>query len=302
MAELIHKGSVKDVYRAGPGEIEFVFSDRISVFDVPIPDEIPGKGEVLCAMASHWFARLSDVGIPHHFVARSGTRSMRVKSVEQVASLKDRPKPWRQVFIPLECIQRHYVAGSLNDRLQKGTVRPEDLGFPSGTEHLPVGARLPHAFFEMSTKFEATDRLLSRAEAMALSGLGEEDVAAIKVLCGRIDSLIAEDLTETSVFHVDGKKEFGFDERGRLMVVDVFGTLDEDRFWDRAAYDAGRTVDLSKEHVRQYYRSIGYKTALDMARTEGKPDPKIPHLPADLIEEVSALYRRIASEVTGKTF
>ncbi|MGF1456810.1 MAG: phosphoribosylaminoimidazolesuccinocarboxamide synthase [Alphaproteobacteria bacterium] len=299
MAELIHKGSVKDVYRVGPGEIEFRFSDRISVFDMPIPSAIPGKGAALCSMACHWFSRLDAAGIPHHFLERTGPAAMRVRAVDQVPSLANRPKPWRSVFIPLECIQRHYVAGSLLDRLRKANLSPEAVGLAPGTVPA-MGMKLPSPFFEMSTKFEASDRLLSHEEAMALAGIDPHTVEALETLCRRIDGLIADALARASFFHVDGKKEFGFDADGRLMVVDVFGTLDEDRFWDRAAYEGtGATIDLSKEYVRQHYRAIGYKDALDAARASGQPDPAIPPLPQDIIEETAALYGRVVSEIVG---
>ncbi len=299
MAELIHTGSVKDVYRLGADEIEFRFSDRISVFDVPIPSAIPGKGAALCTMACHWFSRLDAAGIPHHFLERSGPAAMRVLAVDQVPSLAARERPWRNVFVPLECIQRHYVAGSLLDRLRSGSVAPETLGFAPGTQPA-MGLKLPAPYFEMSTKFEANDRLLSREEAMALAGIGADTVEEIETLCRRIDGLIAQALSRASFFHVDGKKEFGFNAEGALMVVDVFGTLDEDRFWDRAAYESrGATIDLSKEFVRQHYRAIGYKNALEAARAAGEPDPAIPPLPPAVIDETAALYQRVVAEIAG---
>ncbi len=299
MKELIHQGSVKDVYRLSPTEIEFVFSDRISVYDKPIPNPIPGKGGALCAMACHWFSALDRLGLPHHFLERTGETTMRVKAVEPVATLKDRPKPWRRLFIPLECIQRHYMAGSLFDRLGAGRVSSEALGFAPGAA-VGYGAKLPRAFFEMSTKFEAFDRLLTRQEAIDLAGVDEGIIDEIQTFCLRIDGMIALTLAEASFFHVDGKKEFGFDEEGRLMVVDVFGTLDEDRFWDRAAYEErGETIELSKEAVRQHYRAIGYKDALYGARQAGTAEPPIPPLPDPLVADTAALYARVAGEVTG---
>jgi len=88
----------------------------------------------------------------------------------------------------------------------------------------------------------------------------------------------------------------------RLMLVDTFGTADEDRFWDLKEYDRGRQVELSKEFVRQYYRKIGYHQALMDARAAGKPEPDIPPLPADVTKEVSDLYVALFERMTGQKF
>jgi phosphoribosylaminoimidazole-succinocarboxamide synthase len=101
---------------------------------------------------------------------------------------------------------------------------------------------------------------------------------------------------------VDGKKEFGMDEDRNLMVLDVFGTADEDRFWDAEKYALGEWVELSKEVVRQYYRGIGYKDALYTAREKNEPEPDIPPLPDAMIEEVSGVYRNLFERITGKKF
>jgi phosphoribosylaminoimidazole-succinocarboxamide synthase len=102
---------------------------------------------------------------------------------------------------------------------------------------------------------------------------------------------------------VDGKKEFAFDEERRIMVVDTFGTLDEDRWWDREAYTQRKeTVELSKEFVRQHYRKTGYHEALYAARKAGKPEPDIPALPADIAQQVSDLYVDMYQRITGEKF
>ena len=87
-----------------------------------------------------------------------------------------------------------------------------------------------------------------------------------------------------------------------LMLVDTFGTADEDRFWDLKEYERGHQVELSKEFVRQYYRKIGYHQALMDARAAGKPEPDIPPLPADVTKEVSDLYVALFERMTGQKF
>jgi phosphoribosylaminoimidazole-succinocarboxamide synthase len=101
---------------------------------------------------------------------------------------------------------------------------------------------------------------------------------------------------------VDGKKEFAYDKDRRLMVIDTFGTLDEDRWWDSAAYAGGKVEELSKEFVRQHYRGTGYHAKLMEAREKGLPEPPIPALPQDVIDRVSHLYMDVFERITGLKF
>jgi phosphoribosylaminoimidazole-succinocarboxamide synthase len=118
----------------------------------------------------------------------------------------------------------------------------------------------------------------------------------------RIDDIIEEEVEERMLIHVDGKKEFAFDEHRRLMLIDTFGTADEDRWWDCDSYDAGKFVELSKEAVRQYYRSTGYFDELMEARKNGQPEPPIPALPEAEIKKVTNLYIEMFERLTGESF
>jgi phosphoribosylaminoimidazole-succinocarboxamide synthase len=104
------------------------------------------------------------------------------------------------------------------------------------------------------------------------------------------------------LIHVDGKKEFAFDGDRALMVIDAFGTADEDRFWDAKEYAKGRYVERSKEFVRQYYRQTGYHSELMKARREGSEEPPIPALPPSIIQEVSDIYIKLFEDLTGQSF
>lgn len=104
------------------------------------------------------------------------------------------------------------------------------------------------------------------------------------------------------LIHVDGKKEFAFDEKRRFMVVDTFGTADEDRWWDEDAYAEGKCLELSKEAVRQYYRSNGYFDKLTAARKANTDEPDIPALPHEQAETVSELYIEMFERITGESF
>jgi len=299
--KFLRKGKVKEVYEASPTELEFVFTDQISVFDKVIPSLVPHKGETLCRTSAHWFRVVESLGLKTHFLKVVDGDRMRVRRVDVIADYAKITPRTTNFLIPLEVIARYYVAGSLNDRFQKGKVRPEDVGFPSG--HVPkYGEALPEPFFEVTTKLEKVDRELTWDEARRISSLSDDDLEELKETVLRIDERLNADVRQRGLIHVDGKKEFAFDERRRLMVVDTFGTADEDRFWDLAAYERGEHVELSKEFVRQHYRQIGYHKKLYEAREKGLAEPDIPALPPDVLEKVSALYVSLFERLTGEPF
>ena len=297
MKELLYKGSVKDVYEVDANTVEFTFSDRISIFDVVMAEDIPGKGKSLCDSAAHWFKCLDTLGIKHHFIERSGDNSMVVKRVQIIRDYDKIVDGKTNHLVPLEFIARHYVAGMLHDRIKTGKIAPEQLGFAAG-EMPAYGAKLPKPLFETSTKLEPVDRFVDLEESLAISKISPATLQFIQDTCLKIDDTMEKLLESTAIIHVDGKKEFGYDVDGNLMVVDVFGTADEDRYWERKAYvERGETVELSKEKIRQHYRAIGYKDALYDARDKGIAEPAMPAMPEDLLAETAAVYQSIARQI-----
>jgi phosphoribosylaminoimidazole-succinocarboxamide synthase len=299
--KFLRRGKVKEVYELSPTELEFRFTNDISVFDKHIPSEIPHKGETLARTAAHWFEVCSRLGVPHHFLGLSGPTSMRVKRVQVVPQPKSLGPHPKSYLVPLELIVRYYLAGSMWDRVKAGKVSATDLGFPAG-KNLDYGVRLPQPHFEVTTKLEPVDRLLTIPEALELSGLDRKQLDAIRETILKVDAAMQQEIEPRGLLHVDGKKEFGVDDRGVLMVVDTFGTADEDRFWDKDAYERGRQVDFSKEFVRQHYRSTGYYDQLQKAREAKAPEPAIPPLPPLLVDEVSRLYTTVYQRLTGQPF
>ena len=295
----LRMGSVKEVYDLGR-ELEFRFTDRISVFDKVIPSLIPHKGETLCREGVHWFSRAEKMGIKTHFEKFLPPNGMLVKKVDVIQPENIKPGAGNYL-IPLEVICRWYAAGSIFDRLEAGKVKPEDLGFPQGHK-VEYGEPLPEPYVEVSTKLERVDRLLARAEALKISQLSVDEYDLICETVLKIDEEIKREVEPRGLIHVDGKKEFAFDDERNLMVVDVFGTADEDRFWDKARYEEGEFVDLSKEYVRQHYRRIGYKDRLYGARERKVAEPEIPALPEDVIGQTSEIYIRLFEMITGEKF
>ena len=297
----LRKGKVKEVYEVSKTELEFVFTDQISVFDKVIPTLVPHKGETLCRTSAHWFKLVEGLGVRTHFLRVLDGNRMRVRRVQVIPDYDTITPKTKNFLIPLEIIARYYVAGSLHDRIKAGKMRPADAGYPPG--HAPrYGEPLPKPFVEVTTKLEKVDRELTTAEALAISKLspGEYDDLVKAVL--KIDDRLNTEVRKRGLIHVDGKKEFAMDQERRLMLVDTFGTADEDRFWDLEAYQKGEQIELSKEFVRQYYRKIGYHQALMEAREAGGPEPDIPPLPEEVTKQVSDLYVALFERLTGEKF
>jgi len=299
--KLIRTGKVKKVYEVDEENLEFLFTDNISVFDKIIPTDIPYKGETLCRSAAFWFQLLRKNGVRTHFKELVPPNRMRVKKVDVIADYSKLNCSKSNYLIPLEFISRHYVAGSLFDRLKDGSIEAETLGFPRN--HMPkYGDKLPQPYYETTTKLEKVDRPLAHDEAVKISGLTTEEYERAIELIAKVDELIASEVQDRMLIHVDGKKELAFDEKRRLIIVDTFGTADEDRWWDEDEYAKGHCLELSKETVRQHYRETGYFERLTKARKERQPEPPIPPLPEEKVEQVSDLYIEMFERLTGESF
>ncbi len=298
--KLIRQGKVKDVYEVDARSLEFMFSDKISVFDKTIPSLIPRKGETLCRSSAFWFQVARSAGIKTHFREIIPPNRMRVQKV-QILEYPKIDRKTANYLIPLEVICRYYVAGSLWDRIRDKTIKPTKLGFKP-TKEVKYGDKIPEPFIEVTTKLEKVDRILTKKEALKISGLSNAEYETIVKSALTIDEKIEEEVDKRDLIHVDGKKEYAFDEDRELMIVDTFGTADEDRWWDWESYSKGQFVELSKETVRQYYRQLGYYDRLMEARKLSKPEPKIPALPETKIKEVSELYIEMFERITGESF
>jgi phosphoribosylaminoimidazole-succinocarboxamide synthase len=297
--KLLIKGKVKEAYDLGD-RLEFRFTDNISVFDKVIPSLIPFKGETLSREGVYWFKRADNMGIKTHFLEYIPPNGMFCKKVD-ILQPHQITKQSKNYLIPLEFICRWYVAGSLYDRVKEGKIPAVALGFPSGHDVI-YGELLPEPFLEVSTKLEKTDRLLNKSEALQISGLSSQEYEDAREVVLKIDEDIGRNVASRGLIHVDGKKELAFDIDRQIMVIDVYGTADEDRFWEKAGYDEGKFIDLSKEYVRQYYRQTGYKDLLYGARDAGQQEPSIPALPAVIVEETSAIYIKLFEMITGEKF
>ncbi|MFH0896714.1 MAG: phosphoribosylaminoimidazolesuccinocarboxamide synthase [Candidatus Bathyarchaeota archaeon] len=301
MMQLIKSGKVKDVYEVNIDQLEFVFSNRISVFDKIIPSNIPHKGETLARTSAYWFEVIKEMGIPSHYLKLTAPNMMRVKRVNVISDFNKLNYETRNYLIPLELVTRYFAYGSLWDRVQQSAVSPESLGFPKNHQ-VKLAEPLPRPFFEVTTKLEKIDRHLTMEEALKISAVSLSEYEQIRETALKIDDEINSRVGKRGLVHVDGKKEFAFDENRRLMVIDTFGTADEDRFWDAEEFEKGKYVEKSKEFVRKYYRETGYYDLLMDARGIGGEEPPIPPLPEDVIKQVSEIYIKLFEEITGQHF
>jgi phosphoribosylaminoimidazole-succinocarboxamide synthase len=301
MMKLIRKGKVKEVYQKDDRTLEFVFTDNVSVFDKVIPSSIPHKGETLCRTAQYWFGLLEKKGIKGHLIEYLPPNRILVKRFNIIEDYDKINTGTVNYLIPLEIICRHYAAGSLMDRIRSGKITPESLGFPKG-HAVKYGEKLPRPYLEATTKLEEHDRELDEKEAKKIAGLTDKDYREILDTVLAIDEIIGKEALKRGLIHVDGKKEFGYDEHRNLIVIDTFGTCDEDRWWDLGSYNNGNVVELSKEFVRQHYRETGYHAELYALREKGLPDIPIPALPEDVVKKVSDLYVGMFERITGEKF
>ncbi len=293
--KLIRKGKVKEVYDMGENLL-FVFTDQISVFDKIIPSLVPDKGESLARTSNYWFEQATRLQIPNHLLEFRNKREMVVRKFDiyETGATTDK----KNYLVPLEFIVRYYVAGSLLDRIEKGITRYQDLGFRNPPKH---GEKIPEPLFEMTTKFEKTDRLLDKSEAKRIGGLADDDVENIREMIFKMDREINSRALGRGLIHADGKKEFALDSERQPVLVDTFGTADEDRFWEKEEFEKnGTLVERSKEFVRQYYRKIGYYQNLSDARSKRMEEPPIPALPEDMLSATSRLYRDLYERITGQ--
>ncbi len=296
----VKQGKVKEIWDDG-SYLYFRFTDNISVFDKIIPTKIPSKGESLCLTGYHWFDLLNKNGIKNHLIELIDNNVMKVKKLDVITDYSKITEDRGNYLIPLEFIVRYYAAGSLMDRIKNGTITVDKLGFESGY-NVKYGDKLPQPFFEVTTKLEHVDRTLIVKEAKKISGLSEKDLDRIKDIIMKIDRLMDAHTSKNGLIHVDGKKEFGMDENREPIVIDTFGTADEDRYWDSLEYNKGNFIELSKEFVRQYYRNIGYHSKLMEARANHSVEPEIPPLPEKIVREVSDLYIRMYERLTNRKF
>jgi phosphoribosylaminoimidazole-succinocarboxamide synthase len=281
---LRNRGKVRDIYELDAGHLLIVTTDRLSAFDVVLPQPIPGKGEVLTRVSGFWFARTRAI-VPNHLSDRPLAEA--IPDAAQRASLGDRALIVRKLRpLPVEAIVRGYLIGSgWKDYQNTGAVC--GIALPPG---LRMADQLPAAIYTPSTKAEIGehDQNIRFEETVGL--LGAELAAQVRDTALRIYTESAAYARERGIIIADTKFEFGLDEAGRLHLIDEVLTPDSSRFWPADQYQPGSSPpSFDKQYVRDYLET------LDWDKT-----PPGPTLPDEVIRRTAEKYREAEQRLTGR--
>ncbi|MGQ0651505.1 MAG: phosphoribosylaminoimidazolesuccinocarboxamide synthase [Betaproteobacteria bacterium] len=277
------KGKVRDIYAVGPDKMLIVTSDRLSAFDVVLPDAIPDKGRVLNEMANFWFERLGHI-VPNQL---TGIDPESVVSPEEKSQVRGRSVVVKKLKpLPIEAVVRGYLIGSgWKDYQQSGAVC--GITLPRG---LAQAAKLPEPVFTPATKAETGhDENISFAQVETL--IGRELAAKVRDVSIRLYKEASEYAATKGIIIADTKFEFGLTEKNELVLIDEVLTADSSRFWPADSYRVGISPpSFDKQYVRDYLET------LDWNKT-----PPAPRLPADVISRTSEKYREALQRLTGRT-
>lgn len=327
-------GSVKELVditkptHNSAGEGYFVFGDGFSVFDYGHIEDVPRKSEALCLFGAKTFELVEGEGIQTHYLGlmnenddtvgldelESPTNRMKIRTVN-VPELSARKLDSGVVYdyksyneektrvIPLEWIVRYKIP--VGSSIRRRIKNPQTLGF-TFTEWPEQSLKLNKPIIECSTKYESEDRYMSDPEALRISGLSEAEFETMKDYTKRVGDIITRQCNEAGLDHEDGKVEFVYVD-GKILLGDVAGTPDEDRFTKTGK-------PFSKEILRQYYKKNdkewcdyvnaskrlakerGIANWKDLCVTEPKK------LPEELVNLVGEAYQAGANLYTGKEF
>jgi phosphoribosylaminoimidazole-succinocarboxamide synthase len=280
----VHQGKVRDIYAVDAEHLLIVTTDRLSAFDVVLPDPIPGKGQVLTQISKFWFERTRHL-VPNHLSDYPLQRA--VPDPQELAPLAERSMVVKRLrALPIEAVVRGYLIGSgWRDYAETGNVC--GIALPAG---LQQAQRLPAPLFTPATKAElgAHDENISfeRVATLLGQGLAEQVRAtALALYC-----FAAEHALARGIIIADTKFEFGLDTAGHLILIDEALTPDSSRFWPVDTYRPGSSPpSFDKQFVRDYLETLSWNK-----RAPG------PQLPEDIIAKTSAKYAEALQRLTAE--
>jgi phosphoribosylaminoimidazole-succinocarboxamide synthase len=279
---LVHRGKVRDNYAIGDDRLLMVATDRLSAFDVVLPDPIPGKGRVLTAISNFWFARTRTI-VPNHLtgepLAKYVTDAGEREALEGRAVVVRRLQP-----LPVEAVVRGYLAGSgWKDYRREGSVC--GVAVPEG---LVQASRLPKPIFTPATKAAAGEHDLNISFERMAAEVGDDVAERVRELALALYAHAADHARARGILIADTKFEFGLDDAGRIILMDVALTPDSSRFWPADAYREGTSPpSVDKQFVRDYLEPLDWDKR-----------PPGPRLPADVIAGTVEKYREAERRLT----
>jgi len=279
----IHQGKVRDIYDVDAEHLLIVTTDRLSAFDVVMPDPIPFKGEVLTQISLFWFAKT------RHLVANH-LSDLKVEDVVADADEREQLAGRAMVVkklsaLPIEAVVRGYLIGSgYKDYKLHGSVC--GIALPDG---LQMADRLPEPVFTPASKAPAGRHDENIDFEAMVKTIGLEHATDIRRIALDIYRFAAEHARARRIIIADTKFEFGVDKAGRLVLIDEALTPDSSRFWPMASYKPGISPpSFDKQFVRDYLESLHWNKK-----------PPAPHLPPDVVARTSENYREALRLLTG---
>jgi phosphoribosylaminoimidazole-succinocarboxamide synthase len=277
------RGKVRDIYGVGDDKMLIVVSDRLSAFDVVLPDPIPCKGRVLNEMANFWFGRLGHI-VPNQLTGIDPQTV--VQGEDERAQVKDRSIVVKKLQpLPIEAVVRGYLIGSGWKDYQK-TGKVCGIELPRG---LQQAQKLPEPIFTPATKAEeGHDENISFEQTAKL--IGRETAEKVRDIAIRLYREASEYAAQKGIIIADTKFEFGTDAKGNLVLIDEALTADSSRFWPADSYQVGISPpSFDKQYVRDYLETLGWDKT-----------PPAPKLPPEVIARTSQKYREALERLTGR--
>lgn len=282
--ELISRGKVRDIYSLDDDYLLIVTSDRLSAFDVVLPDPIPGKGKILTQISLFWFDLMADI-------IENQLTKLQIDDVLDDVDVCDKLRDQALVVkrlkpLPIEAVVRGYLIGSgWEDYLNNGQLC--GITLPS---NLQQAEKLPEALFTPASKAEAGDHDENICFDQVIGLIGKELATEVKDISIKIYERAAAFALERGIIIADTKFEFGLDNNGKLHIIDEILTPDSSRFWPVDEYKIGISPpSFDKQFVRDYLNTLDWdKTA---------PGPK---LPQNLIKQTASKYEEALKRMTEK--
>jgi phosphoribosylaminoimidazole-succinocarboxamide synthase len=287
---LLARGKVRDVYDVGGGRLLIVASDRISAFDVVLPQPIPDKGAVLTQLTAWWLSQLQDI-TPHHLISAQPDAI-----AEALPVLRAQRHVWagramlvqRTKVVPIECVVRGYISGSAwKEYRSVGTLAGETL--PSG---LVESQKLEPPIFSPATKAEQghDENITFTTMRQQVGAQLADELRARSLAIYERGRDVAE---RAGIILADTKFEFGHLPDGTLLLIDEVLTPDSSRFWPAESYQPGRgQPSLDKQPVRDYLDAL-------VAQRLWNREPPAPDLPDEVVAATAERYRNVFRRLTG---
>ena len=280
---LLHRGKVRDIYEVDAQHLLIVTTDRLSAFDVVLPDPIPGKGRVLHQISEFWFDQTQRL-VPNH----RSTRALAdvIQDPAERAALEGRAAIVRRLeALPIEAVVRGYLAGSgWKDYQQSGAICGNPL-----PRRLRLADELPEPIFTPATKAAAGEHDQNIDFAAVEAQLGAARAAAVREASIALYRHAARHARARGIIIADTKFEFGIDAHGTLTLIDEVLTPDSSRFWPASTWRPGASPpSFDKQFVRDYLETLQWN--------KRAPGPK---LPAEIIARTAAKYAEALARLTG---